>query len=80
MTLPTQLVAIETRAGGFSAIARASNREHQASASSPDLAARLAAAGLHGLSLSEVQSCQRESPGLWKVTFKYTAFKRRSAA
>jgi hypothetical protein len=61
-------------------LARTSTREHTATATSPDLAARLAAVGLHGLSLSEVQSSHREGQGLWKVTFKYTAFKRRSAA
>lgn len=71
--IATQLVTIETAAGGFTAYARQGAREHQATATSPELAARLAAAGLHGLQLIDVRGAERLKPGTWSCTFRHGA-------
>jgi hypothetical protein len=77
--MATQLVQVETGAGGFTAYARHANREHSATATSPDLAARLAATGLHSLQLVDVKSAERVQPRTWRVTFRHGALVQEAA-
>ena len=61
------IVNVETAAGGFRAYARQGPREHQASATSPELAARLAGAELLNLEVHYVRA-ERKQPGIWAAT------------
>lgn len=60
------LVSVDTASGGFCATARQGGREHDAMASSPELAARLAASALLGRELHDVRA-ERVKPGVWRA-------------
>lgn len=60
------LVSVDTASGGFAATARQGVREHEAMASSPELAARLAASALLALELPDVRA-EWVSPGVWRA-------------
>lgn len=62
------IVTIEAGAG-FKATARQGPHEHEATASSPILAAKLAAAGITGREAHEAQ-VERKAPNTYAVTFK----------
>lgn len=63
------IVHVEPSGNGWRATARQGAHEYEANASSPELAARLAAAGLTGRDASEVRA-DRQQPGIWRCTFK----------
>lgn len=79
MSMPSQLVTVVTEAGAQTAYARADGREHQATSSSAELAARLAAAGVHRVQLPDVASAERLREGMWRVTFRHGALVQEAA-
>lgn len=61
------IVNVDTGAGGFTAYAKQGPREHSSTATSPELAARLAAAELFQQPIDHVRA-ERKQPGVWHAS------------
>lgn len=77
--IATQLVTVESSPCGYIAYARKGPREHQVKSTSADLAARLAAAGLHQRCLVDVKSVAHIGARVWQVYFRHGALVQEAA-